>query len=100
MVVAARKGVGGCAEEEERGGEKMYSQRERTRKANTHHHTHTYIHASCVCAAAVAVCTVVVGAVVVCRSNSSSRSRSGFRSSERGGQEEDEMKAGPGEDDD
>ena len=78
VAEAARKGVGGCGKEEERGGEKMYSQRERTRKADTHHLTHAYIHASCVCAAAVAVCTVVVGAVVVCRSNSSSRSHSGF----------------------
>ena len=48
-VVAARKGVGGCGKQEERGGVKMYSQRERTRKADTHHHTHAYIHASCVC---------------------------------------------------
>ena len=88
-----------AVKEEERSGEKMYSQRERRRMAHRLHHTHTYIHASCVCAAAVAVCTVV-GAVVVCRSNSSSRSRSGFRSSERGGQEEEEMEAGPGEEDD
>ena len=61
-----------AVKEEERSGEKMYSQRERTRMAHRLHHTHTYIHPSCVCAAGVAVCIVVAGAVVVCSSSSRS----------------------------
>ena len=49
-VEAARKGVGGCGKEEERGGEKMYSQRERRKKAHRpSSYTHVFARIVCLC---------------------------------------------------